>query len=260
MHPRYRYIFHIDGENSEVITESFAKILLGQGKIIPPRAVRIQRSVMDWLDGLDVDWLMVVDDYYLSDRRELTGRTGNVIYTSESPTLGAGLPYGCSIQVTPLDREHAAGKLSGFKESEGVGRAGDDALLVTWGKLACPFQKALPDLHLGCLGRNLNRIQDVKQHLRRSHFRTYCNKCSTLFPFRSALEDHGCPKPGAAPILIEPRYCITDREYTKLGENARGSPEEQWFLVWDMLFPDRPRPYSPYQDGEITPDQVVIRE
>ncbi|GJN74157.1 hypothetical protein PLICBS_008246 [Purpureocillium lilacinum] len=36
--------------------------------------------------------------------------------------------------------------------------------------------------------------------------------------------------------------------------NSKHTAEEQWYVIWDILFEDIPRPNSPYMDFERTRD------
>lgn len=92
-------------------------------------------------------------------------------------------------------------------------------------------------------------MKDVKQHISRKHLSPefYCARCWHTFPDRGKQDEHtrmaGCeiqPKP-----LFEG---ISDVQKDRLKRSGgRGAtPEQQWFDIWDILFPEKQRPSSIY--------------
>lgn len=79
--------------------------------------------------------------------------------------------------------------------------------------LACVFYKQDPVRHPNCLRCSLRRIKDVKQHITRNHL---------------------------ASITTQ------QRDLLALREDGRSTDEEQWYSVWDKVFPGQPMPRSPY--------------
>lgn len=112
---------------------------------------------------------------------------------------------------------------------------------------ACPFQKSDPHKYHRCLKYTLNRIKDVKQHIYRQHTQPpyYCARCYQVFTSTDDRDEHtrrvDC-------IKRDPPHFdgITDDQRNELKKSAprRKNLEEQWFDVWDVIFPKRPRPQS----------------
>lgn len=103
-------------------------------------------------------------------------------------------------------------------------RRGDDDNQRGRFLLACPFLKKDPVRWRPCCRLALRRIRDVKQHLRRAH-------------------------------SVAPQG-ITGQQREQLGRRASPAlPEpEQWFAVFDVVFPGEPRPPSPYVDPDVSED------
>ncbi|KZL66330.1 HET and ankyrin domain protein [Colletotrichum tofieldiae] len=129
--------------------------------------------------------------------------------------------------------------------------------------LACPFYKEDPLRHLHCLKIELKRIKDVKQHLSRKHRQPsyYCPTCWLVFDHRTDRDSHishrSClPKDQ---IIFEG---ISDeqRELFSQKVDRRLSEEQQWFSVWDIVFPDVPRPGSAYLGNQIEESMVLIHD
>ncbi|KXH65329.1 hypothetical protein CNYM01_00906 [Colletotrichum nymphaeae SA-01] len=129
--------------------------------------------------------------------------------------------------------------------------------------LACPFYKEDPLKHLQCLRIELKRIKDVKQHLNRKHRQPsyYCPTCWMIFD-----------KPTDRDIHISQRGCSLQDQvnYEGISEDQsrqltrkvdrRLSEEQQWFSVWDIVFPDVPRPESAYLGNQIEESMVMIHD
>jgi len=138
-----------------------------------------------------------------------------------------------------------------------VGQEGDTRRL-----LACPYLKRDPVRHSRCCTHRLNRIRDVKQHLARRHTPAhYCQRCLvTDFRDDQGLQAHirtgGCSFQD--PELLDG---ISYQQRQQLSHKSKkASEEEQWFIVWDVLFPGRRRPPSAYLDGSLTIEMRLFRE
>ncbi|KAI1382991.1 uncharacterized protein F4822DRAFT_434918 [Hypoxylon trugodes] len=94
--------------------------------------------------------------------------------------------------------------------------------------LACPYYKRDKFRYHRCILFDTKRISHVKQHLRRKHLqRHYCPVCGQEFQVPDCLtrdQDHE----------------LTTRVDKKMGL------EQQWYSVWDTVFPGVERPMSPY--------------
>lgn len=129
--------------------------------------------------------------------------------------------------------------------------------------LACPFQKRDPLKHQKCFGVMLQRIKDVKQHIYRCHSSPeyYCAACYKTFDTANDRDDHSrrreCEK------LDHPSWLqfegITEEQRKQLGERSSRNlaEEEQWYQIWDLIFPNEGRPRSAYL-GDFLRDIVPI--
>lgn len=118
---------------------------------------------------------------------------------------------------------------------------------------ACPFFKKDAMAHRGCCRYTLKRIRDVKQHLGRRHqLPIYCPRCFENFADEDARDGHArdvdCERrPSAKP------EGITKAQKKLLERKAPQSqtPEQQWYGIFDILFPDHAKPQSPYLDAGL---------
>ncbi|ROW11986.1 hypothetical protein VPNG_05241 [Cytospora leucostoma] len=114
--------------------------------------------------------------------------------------------------------------------------------------LPCPFYLKDRKKNMNCLTHHqLLSIEDVKDHLCVVHRQPFfCPICTQKFPTGRARDDH-----------IRSRSCtrktspafegITDWQAEQLSdeETTSSSWENRWFEIWDIAFPQTPRPASP---------------
>lgn len=117
----------------------------------------------------------------------------------------------------------------------------------TRSQFACPFQKLDSHKHHECLKYELNRIKDVKQHVYRRHKQPdyYCARCFAVFKTADARDEHARSKD--CDNLEDPGFeGISEDQKNRLNKSSsRGlDPQDQWFEMWDIIFPDVPRPSS----------------
>ncbi|KAK7702404.1 hypothetical protein SLS64_009696 [Diaporthe eres] len=117
----------------------------------------------------------------------------------------------------------------------------------TRSQFACPFQKLDSHKYHECLKYELNRIKDVKQHVYRRHKQPdyYCARCFHIFKTADARDEHARSKD--CDNLEDPRFeGISEDQKNRLNKSSsRGlDPQEQWFEMWDIIFPDEQRPSS----------------
>lgn len=128
--------------------------------------------------------------------------------------------------------------------------------------LACPFQKRNPFKYQRCFGVSLHRIKDVKQHVYRCHSSPeyYCAACYTVFDTASDRDNHSRRR--ECERLDHPFWQqfegITEDQRKQLSEKSDRtlSEEDQWYQIWDLIFPSQERPRSAYRGsflGEIVP-------
>lgn len=117
-------------------------------------------------------------------------------------------------------------------------------------RLACPFQKKDPERypHCGIRERGWQTIGHVKQHLKRSHARNpnYCPRC--MCTFSSELEKNAhimeaMLNPCEMSSLPLPEGLSPELLSLLGGRVGKGiGVEEQWYSVWDLIFPGVTRP------------------
>lgn len=112
---------------------------------------------------------------------------------------------------------------------------------------ACPFQKYDPHKYHRCLKYTLNRIKDVKQHIYRQHTQPpyYCARCYKVFTTIDDRDGHSrradCEK------RHQPQFeGISEEQRNELKKSSprKKSLQEQWYEVWEVIFPGHPRPQS----------------
>lgn len=126
--------------------------------------------------------------------------------------------------------------------------------------LACPFQKRNPHEHQRCLKYTLHRVKDVKQHVYRHHKQPdyYCARCSTIFATVTDRDEHtrraDCTK---APM--RQFEGITDEQRSMLHKSSSRtlSHQDQWFQMWDLIFPGEKRPASALV-GSFTEETIPL--
>lgn len=129
--------------------------------------------------------------------------------------------------------------------------------------LACPYLKLDPVKHRQCCVNKHSRIRDVKQHLHRRHTPLrYCQRCfDTSFADEESLKSHvdtgTCPSEDPTildGISYEKRWQLSRKSKAGLNE------QEQWFAIWELLFPGRCRPNSPYLNTDLSLEMREFRE
>ncbi|KAI7778911.1 hypothetical protein LA080_001517 [Diaporthe eres] len=128
---------------------------------------------------------------------------------------------------------------------------------------ACPFQKFDPHKYHKCLKYTLNRIKDVKQHIYRQHMQRpyYCARCYEFFATGDERDEHSrradCKKRQAPQS-----EGITDDQRNELKKSSpRKKPlHEQWFEVWDVVFPGCQRPQSAFIGNYVEEMVPLLRE
>jgi hypothetical protein len=130
--------------------------------------------------------------------------------------------------------------------------------------LACPFRKIDSRTYQDCYKQNLTKISYVKQHLRRAKIHRipiYCSVCMKTFDKEPDRDIH-----------IRTRTCqerpmihfegVTEAQKRQLERRVskKLSEEEQWYTIFDILFPGHPHPPSPYIDSELSEDLCAFQD
>lgn len=116
--------------------------------------------------------------------------------------------------------------------------------------LACPFWKLDPKKHWECFLKKITTVSYVKQHLSRRHTPAlYCQTCFAIFDDEALLESHIlCRSCERNPL--ESLDGISTIQSRKLSGKSKGTTEEQWYAIWDILFPSESQPLSIYIDSD----------
>lgn len=133
--------------------------------------------------------------------------------------------------------------------------------------LACPFWKFDSQTNRACFRMKLSRIGDVKYHLNRKHKQPaaeYCQRCWIAFENRAHKNAHLSDEtggtcrynPAARPAGIDNAMAVGLSKKSKRDQSI----EDRWFAMWDIVFPDQPRPSSPYIDDSLTEDATQLQE
>lgn len=112
---------------------------------------------------------------------------------------------------------------------------------------ACPFYKLDPFRYRFCLFRHTSpRTNYFKQHLRRYHLQPiHCSICGELFRHMSDKDDHIRNHSCHSRAFIHDG--ITQYQLEMINRIPRTwHPKERWYQLWDILFPGKPRPATPY--------------
>lgn len=122
--------------------------------------------------------------------------------------------------------------------------------------LACPYYKANPLRYsrrsgCDCGSKKLRSIPTLKQHLYRVHGRPdyYCAKCCKEFDNRAFRDEHirsvDCQMvEDIYADKMEPEMC------EKIKQRNQRNRIELWYDIFEILFPGRQRPNSPYADDQ----------
>ncbi|KAH8679414.1 hypothetical protein BGZ61DRAFT_535808 [Ilyonectria robusta] len=147
--------------------------------------------------------------------------------------------------------------------SDERGQSNNDAAEENTRFWACLYYASDQHNHFHCLGKyKLRRFADIMQHLERYHRlpRFYCPKCWHKQKTKTAQDAHirDCSSPNLPP----PEQLYDDKvdQLKDMLKSRRGSADEdKWFSMWDMIFPGRPRPHSPYVEQGMAEPAGVLR-
>ena len=122
-------------------------------------------------------------------------------------------------------------------------------------RLACPFQKRYPLKHFFCGTGGTNRgfdiIAHLKEHIWRCHIRPrmFCPRCKAKFDDSQNMADHILQYMATESCENRPFHDDTALPWSpslaaslKARVNRKWTLHEQWFSVWNILFPDVEQP------------------
>ncbi|KUJ16939.1 uncharacterized protein LY89DRAFT_733938 [Mollisia scopiformis] len=134
---------------------------------------------------------------------------------------------------------------------------------ATQRSLACPYLKFDLVKHRSCCTKKLSRIRDVKQHLCRKHTpKRYCQCClETNFQDAQTLQMHVGVGTCQAndPETLDGISTEKERQLTRKS-NRKLCEEDQWYAIWNILFPRHPCPASPYINTSLSIEMRLFRE
>ncbi|EXJ57911.1 hypothetical protein A1O7_05334 [Cladophialophora yegresii CBS 114405] len=143
-----------------------------------------------------------------------------------------------------------------------------DALQSPEKLFACPFckfdkskyseQNVQEKQYRGCSSGYWPDISRLKQHLYRVHWRRiHCTRCYARFDRKDQLDQHR--RAAASCALVDCPYPekFDEAQYNEIRRKRPASTSEQvWYTIYGILFPDLPRPASPYADNVDMPSAV----
>lgn len=117
--------------------------------------------------------------------------------------------------------------------------------------LACPFLKNNPQ-HRKCRHHQLTKISCVKEHIQRVYKTPpHCRRCNKVFQTEDQLHEH------VRSTICElrsytPPGGVTEKQIFQLQNSVdpKKSPEDQWYEVFDTIFPEGQRPMSVYLNSD----------
>lgn len=113
---------------------------------------------------------------------------------------------------------------------------------------ACPFCKKDPGRYGICYNHKLSRIGDVKQHLLRRHaIPIYCSSWNRTFDNEEDRDNHTRERTcEIRPKIVHDGVTAQQKKLLRKRTDTRLSEEEQWYKIFEILFPRHRRPESPY--------------
>lgn len=131
---------------------------------------------------------------------------------------------------------------------------------------ACPFYRRWPTRHIECMDRKLTRIQDVKQHIYRKHSKPqfYCPTCAQVFPSPDPRDDHirlaSCKRATSSSRRSSDGISAQVQDSLKNRFSRRLSPLEQWYSIWDLIFPGEKQPQNAHVGSKVIEMLGMLRD
>ena len=128
--------------------------------------------------------------------------------------------------------------------------------------LACPFCKKDPQRHRACYRKILTKISYVKQHLSRFHrLPIYCSVCYATFDSEDIRDDHARSRScDEQPKIAWEGVSEVQKKELQKRVSPKMSEEDQWYMIFEVLFPGEPRPRSAYVDTDLAEDLRAFRD
>lgn len=117
---------------------------------------------------------------------------------------------------------------------------------------ACPFYKKNRHRHRSCGRSILKTMSRVKQHLLRYHqLPIHCESCSLTFTDENKRIEHTRMETSCLvkdPIVWD-AVSKTQKEELSKKTSPKNTPRQNWYRIFDLLFPGISSPESPYLEG-----------
>ncbi|KAG8677538.1 hypothetical protein FPOAC2_03548 [Fusarium poae] len=112
---------------------------------------------------------------------------------------------------------------------------------------ACPYVKWRP-MTYECKIRP-TQLRGINAHIKNIHWIEHCDRCWSTYSTNKEKMAHQDYSPNCSPSDPSPGF-ITKEMYSKIFENKPNglSHKDQWFRLYEILFPGEPRGFSPYVD------------
>ncbi|OCT50857.1 hypothetical protein CLCR_07930 [Cladophialophora carrionii] len=190
---------------------------------------------------------------------------------------GAGQPMVSPANSTNSDQKQSPKRSQDAEEDDEEDAPGgtpkkikqeSDALQTPEKLFACPFckfdkskyseQNVQEKQYRGCSSGYWPDISRLKQHLYRVHWRRiHCTRCYARFERKDQLDQHR--RAATSCSLVDCPYPekFDEAQYNEIRRKRPAStPEQVWYTIYGILFPDLPRPASPYADNVDMPFAV----
>ena len=128
--------------------------------------------------------------------------------------------------------------------------------------LACPFCKWKPQDYRKCYKFVLKDIARVKQHLSRCHrIPIHCALCFSIFDLEENRDEHLRTRECELrpPVTFEGVNEI-QRKQLEQRVSKKKSKEENWYLIYDILFPNHRPPASPYVHSLLSEELGALQD
>ncbi|KAK0719342.1 hypothetical protein B0H67DRAFT_572946 [Lasiosphaeris hirsuta] len=147
----------------------------------------------------------------------------------------------------PAKRKRSSGTSDMIRNWKHVGTSAEPGGPVQGEPFQCPFFARNPTAHPRCLRHNLRRIIDVKRHIWASHRQPHhCPICHTIFEtareWNIHIRDGQCERSTAPEIEGASEDQLDELSWPP---NPDQNADEQWFSVWNTVFPHIGRPLHP---------------
>ncbi|KEY64089.1 hypothetical protein S7711_09484 [Stachybotrys chartarum IBT 7711] len=202
------------------------------------------------------------------DGHGISGRESSTKQTTSSPTpQGRQRSSSKSTEGQNRPRKRRSSSEADDSDEDGTTRRRPKkrAEETTNRQLACPYWKLDSRSHRSCFSKKLTRIRDVKQHLARRHTpKFYCERCFATFETEGSHEAHITRVSDDLCSRDPTRKLdgITHAQQRQLSRRSdpKLSEEQQWFSIWDVVFPTMERPRSAYLDAGLSEEIAQFRE